>query len=356
MALNFQPYNIPDPDERRRNELQMLLQSLGSLGSGLGAYKQGQAAQSRQSMLDEFMRKEDARKQVQFDQEYGKEVEVPVPGQQTPIFRPMTAQNPLSVQGMPLVQQFQKMRIGGAKKQEQDMKFKEAESQNRLREAQSAWYERRPESGAAKDFYFVEPGTRKMYDANMQPIDMAPPGATPRMMTNPAASTEQTKRSALVRGARGSLEKARALMTPQVVAEMKGIRFTPGKVYSQLASSEAKRAFSHLKNAIANELYIKSGATANPGELEEKALMYLPAGNDSVEDVLYRFDMLGNEVSLFDSDGSADPVGGGGGPGFPGIGTPVGGGGSQSLTRTIRNKRTGETRQQTSSDGGRTWN
>jgi len=74
-----------------------------------------------------------------------------------------------------------------------------------------------------------------------------------------AVGTEEQRRQALVQGAKTSINEIRNSLTPQVLSELKAIRFSPGKVYGQLASREAKMLYINLSEAIANELYLKTG-------------------------------------------------------------------------------------------------
>lgn len=158
----------------------------------------------------------------------------------------------------------------------------------------------------SEGFYFVDPGTKQMFDPNLNPISQAPVGATPKMLSNPNTGSEMQKRGGLVTGATRSVATAKGLLTPSVLSEIKSIKYTPGKIYSQLASPEAKKFYRHLSNAIANELYIKSGATATPDEIEKKMVMYMPAANDDINDMSDRLDMLGGEVSLFNPGGAME--------------------------------------------------
>lgn len=152
---------------------------------------------------------------------------------------------------------------------------------------------------AGKSFYFVDPSTKSMFDQNLQPISEAPAGASPRMLSNPAQSNEGIKRTSLVSGALRSVNTAKSLLTPSVLNELKGIKFTPGKIYQQLASSEGKKFYRNLSNAIGNLLYIKTGAAATPGEIDAQMSMYMVAANDDLSDAKDRLDMLSEEASLF---------------------------------------------------------
>ena len=153
-----------------------------------------------------------------------------------------------------------------------------------------------------KSFYFVDPSTKEMFDPNLQPISQAPENATPRMLSNPNQSNEGVKRNALVKSAINSVNIAKNNLTPKVLDEIKGIKFTPGKVYQQLASPEAKRFYRNISNAISSELYLKTGAAATQGEVDQRALIYMPAANDDVNDMRERLDMLHGEAANFGSE------------------------------------------------------
>lgn len=114
--------------------------------------------------------------------------------------------------------------------------------------------------------------------------------------------TEEQRRQALVDGAKQNINDIRTILStsPSVLNELKGIRLTPGKVYSQLASPEAKRLYANLRTAISNDLYLKTGATANETELENSAITYLASLNDSPQDFNMRMDLLDRSISPFD--------------------------------------------------------
>lgn len=366
MALQFNPYPLGPWEQReQRNQRPDINQTITQpLLQGLNMLVENRR---QQALMDLAKRKSDQTDR-QFDYEYGTPIDpkatTPVMGKSS-FVPPMPVGSPASQQGemtaspmrTNLVERFNQWRSAGMPRGGAQPEFMDAMgadqrksymdqnspgglAEARLKNAQADYYENRPTSPNDKNFYFVDPSSRQMYDANMMPIDSAPQGATPRMLTSPGNSTEGTKRTGLLKGLQNSVSKTKQFMTPEVVAEMKGIRFSPGNIYSQLGSSQAKRAFSHLKNAISNELYLKSGATANPGELEEKALMYLPAGNDSVDDVLYRLDMLANEGSYFDPQGEAPVID---------VPRPGGGGGGNAIYATNGKQRI------VSYDNGQTW-
>ena len=178
------------------------------------------------------------------------------------------------------------------------------QSEINLREAQSGYYQRKANEDPAlkqKSFYFVDPSSHQLFDQNMQQIDAAPMNAQPRTLSNPYAGSEFARRDALSTGALRSIQTAQGLITPEILNELKAIKMTPGKIYSQLASSSAKELYRNLSNAISNSLYLKTGATANPSEIEGMMVSYMPAINDSPEDMLSRLNMLQQEVSLFQS-------------------------------------------------------
>ena len=334
--MEFRPYQRSERPSASEYA-QQWGQGLNNIGQTFMQAAKTRQEMERQAMLDEYIKTKELREQRQFDSTNGTPID-PNTFNVSPFAQSQSIRSSMVPGGQaqaatasPLIGRLNEWIAGGMKanraepdfmpalNQDQRKLFQDQNSPKYLAEVDKIQAEAdkaRRGGGEDKDFYFVETGSGKLFDRNMQPIDMAPVGAVPRILGNPNNSSELTKRSGLVRGGRNSISKVKEFMTPSVVNEMKGIRFTPGKVYSQLGTSEAKRAFSHLKNAISNELYVKSGATANPGELEEKALMYLPAANDSVDDILYRLDMLDGELSLFDSGGGMPtPMPGGGGGG-----------------------------------------
>lgn len=113
--------------------------------------------------------------------------------------------------------------------------------------------------------------------------------------------TEEQRRQALVGGAKSSIDDVRNIITsdPSTLSELKAIRLTPGRVYSQLASPNAKRLYINLREAISNEIYLKTGATANEQELENATISYLAALNDSPADFIGRMDLLERNITPF---------------------------------------------------------
>ncbi len=240
-------------------------------------------------------------------------------------------QNPMQTgTGMPMIEAYQKWRptlnaqtarpefIGALPKDERTEFFKrsspEYQADVRLKDAQAKYYENRPAANVAKSYHFVDSASRRLYDENMNPIDMAPEGSTPRVISDPYAGSEYGRREALSTGATNSVGRVKALMSPQVLNEIKSIKLTPGKIYAQLASSEAKEVYRNLYNAISNQLYLKTGATANPSEIENNMIMYMPAVNDEIPDMISRLDMLSSEAALFSRPGAnakqPQPMGG----------------------------------------------
>ena len=172
----------------------------------------------------------------------------------------------------------------------------EAKSKGKLYESQADYYGKK---APQDDYYFVDSSNHQMFDRNMNPITLAPLNAKPKVISDPYAGSEYARRDALSTGAVNSVNRVKELMTPEVLSELKGIKFTPGKMYSQIASSEGKEAYRNLYNAMANQLYLKSGATANPSEIEANLITYMPAYNDEVPDIMSRLDMLSDEASLY---------------------------------------------------------
>lgn len=113
--------------------------------------------------------------------------------------------------------------------------------------------------------------------------------------------TEEQRRQALVGGAKTSIDDVRNIITsdPSTLNELKAIKMTPGRVYSQLASPNAKRLYINLREAIANEIYLKTGATANEQELENATVSYMAALNDSPADFIGRMDLLERNITPF---------------------------------------------------------
>lgn len=143
--------------------------------------------------------------------------------------------------------------------------------------------------------------------------------------------TEEQRRQALVVGAQQSINDIKQGLTPGVLTELKAIRLTPGRAYSQLASPEAKRLYINLREAIANELYLKTGATMNEAELENQSISYLAALNDNPQDFLMRMDLLKRNIDPFSPRNPLHP--------FPPSPTPAPGGGRIR----VKNLQTGQT-------------
>lgn len=117
----------------------------------------------------------------------------------------------------------------------------------------------------------------------------------------PTVGSEEQRRQALVSGANKSIAEIGEVLAkkPTVLNELKAIRLTPGRVYSQLASPEGKRLYINLRESIANEIYLKTGATANEQELENATVSYLAALNDSPSDFLMRMEVLKRNIEPF---------------------------------------------------------
>lgn len=111
-------------------------------------------------------------------------------------------------------------------------------------------------------------------------------------------SAEQRSQS-LVSTGKQAIQSVKQNLTPSVLNELKAIRLTPGRVYSQLASSEAKQVYTNLRRAMENEVYLRTGATANPSELENSVVANMAALNDNPEDFLSRMDLLDQSISGF---------------------------------------------------------
>lgn len=142
---------------------------------------------------------------------------------------------------------------------------------------------------------FLDPGTGS-FVSNGQPYN--------GQILPVSVGTEESRRSSLVSGAVNSIGRVRELLTPAVLNELKAIRNSPGKSYAQIASAESRELYSNLQNALANELYLKTGATANPDELERTANMYMASLADNPSDFLVRMNMLEGNVLGFNLRGS----------------------------------------------------
>lgn len=122
--------------------------------------------------------------------------------------------------------------------------------------------------------------------------------------------TEEQRRVSLVSGADKSINDIKNIVStnPSALTELKAIRLTPGRVYAQLASSDAKRLYINLREAISNEIYLKTGATANEQELENATISYLAALNDNPQDFITRMDLLQRNISPFNMRKNALPT------------------------------------------------
>jgi hypothetical protein len=97
------------------------------------------------------------------------------------------------------------------------------------------------------------------------------------------------------------------------------------------------------KNWIAAQLRKESGAAISDGEYAEADRQYFPQPGESAAVIKQKRELRAlAQQSMRRSSGSAGAADGGGEP--------------RVMTRTIRNRQTGETRTQTSTDGGATWN
>lgn len=124
-----------------------------------------------------------------------------------------------------------------------------------------------------------------------------------------AEGSEEQRRGTLTQTALNSIGQIKQVLAtnPKVLSEIKAIRLTPGRVYSQLASPDAKKLYINLKEAISNELYLKTGATANEQEIEDKTLSYMAALNDNPQDFVTRMDILSEQIRPFDQRRRSEP-------------------------------------------------
>lgn len=115
----------------------------------------------------------------------------------------------------------------------------------------------------------------------------------------------------------------------------------------EMQSAELQSYTAAKKNWIASQLRKESGAAISQAEYDEADKQYFPQPGDSPQVVQQKRDLRAlAQDSMRRSSGSA------------GAGDVTGGGAQQPprLTRKIRNPATGETRMQTSLDGGASWN
>lgn len=82
--------------------------------------------------------------------------------------------------------------------------------------------------------------------------------------------------------------KATLANNPSVLSEAKAIKYSPGKVYGQFASPEAKQLFTNIQNILQAETYATTGAAMSIPELEQKSLMFMIKLNDSPQDTINR--------------------------------------------------------------------
>ncbi len=295
MTLEFRPPQIPQQPSAS-DYAQQWSQGLNNIGDSFTDLATQRRQEAIQAMLFQMKKQESDRQNRESAYKYGTPINPnsmiaeptstigrssQMPGGQGPVGR-----------GSPLIDAFEKWRAGGMKQsdarpeympalglEERKIFLKEEDTDSQLAEADLALKKARAE-------YLSRP---------------------PQPKAPAAPSSELSKRSALVQGARQSIGTAKILLTPNVLNEMKSIKLSPGKIYTQLASSEAKKFYRNLYNAISNQLYIKSGATATPSEIEGNMMMYMAAYNDEMPDMMDRLNMLESEVSLFDSSGGERP-------------------------------------------------
>lgn len=322
MALNFNPYQVLDPEQYREKQPSFQGSVFDPINQGFNTLvqaKQLEAQQKRQSVMDQYLATEELRKQQEHENKYGRSIDPnamvaeasPIVGQTRSFGQVPTGQ------GRNLKEMFDQFRSGGMRPEQARPEFMAAMGQEErkgyqeqfdpLRKAQADYYTRRPSGSEPKKYHFVDSSSKQMYDENMNPIFISPEGSTPKIIGNPYAGSEFARRDALSAGAVNSVNKSKELLNDATLDELKGIRFTPGKMYSQIASPEGKELYRNLYNAIANQLYLKTGATANPSEIENNMIMYMPAANDSVLDMGSRLDMLSGEASLFTTPGKPKP-------------------------------------------------
>jgi len=149
----------------------------------------------------------------------------------------------------------------------------------------------------------TEDGQPISYDPNTRTLSTPAQSNYTGIGLPKTVGTEEQRRIALVTGAEKSIADIRDIVTnnPDTLSELKAIKLTPGRVYSQLASSDAKRLYINLREAISNEIYLKTGATANEQELENSTVSYMAALNDNPADFLGRMELLERNILPFNS-------------------------------------------------------
>lgn len=131
----------------------------------------------------------------------------------------------------------------------------------------------------------------------LPPVNVGP-GKT-SLIPEGKTGVELKKASELGNSVFDSTREIRSLLTknPGILRELKIIRNDPTGFYEQTgASAETKQAIANLRLAAANRLYLKSGATANPGEYQESLKNFMAQISDNPEDFAKRLDLLDREV------------------------------------------------------------
>lgn len=124
-----------------------------------------------------------------------------------------------------------------------------------------------------------------------------------------------------------------------------------GLLPGEMQSNAFRQYQAAKKNWIASQLRKESGAAISQGEYDEADRQYFPQPGDSSAVVKQKRDLRAvAEQSMRRASGTG-AIGGG-----DLSSQQNAGGGPPRMTRTIRNPTTGETRKQTSLDGGSTWN
>lgn len=120
--------------------------------------------------------------------------------------------------------------------------------------------------------------------------------------------------------------------------------------------SDPQKQYNDAKsNWIAANLRKESGAAIGPNEYRDADLQYFPQPGDSEAQIKQKRQLRGvAEAAMRRASGAAGVTEGGGAAAVTGADNT--GGAPPRITRKIRNPTTGETRMQTSTDGGATWN
>jgi hypothetical protein len=371
MALNFHPF--PEQPDERQQRFQMLLQGFGGIAQGLGQNRQQQMADQRQAMLDKYLVDKEAREKEAHAYKYGTPIDpnlsvaeprVGVGGQSS--FMP-GGQAPIGT-GMPLRDSFDAWMAGGMKAASARPEFMPAlgaderkrfydqtsptaamESEKHqaeidLKREQANFYARRPgETGGS----FMFAGT----NGSGEPVFYNSKTLEPRSANVPGGGqlyskvpTEGQQNASLFGKRAGEANEQLRALTSQGFNPASIETGVQSGLHNTMQPAEVQQFRQVKLNFIAAVLRKESGAAISPKEEEWADQQYFEQPGDKPETV--RQKEINRQSAIDGLNRIAGPL----------AVAPSGTGGSgQPLQRTIRNKRTGETRQQVSNDGGRTW-